>query len=138
MYYFSNTTDVLKQKMNFQQTITDIASSVKGFNLIDMYKLPQNSVIFDYAKQFLSMHTPTNKAPSHPTSVTWAANFATWLAEEKDYHRWSYPFEFDNVESETTWVHDMLILAAGYLGITLVPTKHLHGFHNRVYKMGIS
>lgn len=124
--------------MNFQQTVTDIASTVEGFNLIDMYTLPQNSVIFNYAKQFLSLQTPTIKAPSHPTSVTWAANFVGWLAEEKGYHRWSYPFEFDNVESEMTWVHDMLILAAGSLGITLEPTKYLHGFHNHVYKMGIS
>lgn len=123
--------------MNFQQTMINIAGNIEGFNLIDMYTLPQNSDIFNYAKQFLSMHTPTNKAPSHPTSVTWAANFVTWLTEEKGYHRLSYPFEFDNAESEMTWVHDMLILAAGSLGIPLVPTNSLHGFHNRAYTMGI-
>ena len=123
---------------SFQQLITDVAEKIVGFNLIEMYKLPQSMDIFTYAQQFLRMQKRTTRVASHPTSVTWVASFMTWLAEKKRYDRYAYPFDFDNGESELTWVHDMLILAAGYLGIKLVPTNNLHGLHNYAYKMGIS
>jgi hypothetical protein len=123
---------------SFQLLITDVADKIEGFNLVEMYKLPQSIDIFNYAQQFLRMQKRTKSVASHPTSVTWVASFMTWLAERKGYDRYAYPFEFDNDESELTWLHDMLILAAGFLGITLVPTNNLHGFHNTAYKMGIS
>lgn len=113
----------------------NLAINIQHFRLDSSLLINVNEPIFKQAIIFLQRFKRTKRIANSPTSITYSKSFRTWLVENKI----SCPIAFSDGEDEVRWSHDIMILAATHLGVSLLPIKNTSmGLKNNpAYKMGL-
>ena len=109
------------ERMAFNTVVKTLAKKISCFSFHSVHGEQVNRIIFSEAESFLrNFKRRKNVVRSESTSVTFAAMFRKWL-KGRDIE---CQIDFDDGEDEVRLTHDMMILAAGSLGVKLVPVRN--------------